>query len=77
MPTDTVFCDNPLCSFEATVSVKVSEETAGDSRRNYCASCYEAYVVGVQHGRKCQEAGTPFDEDVIDEEPVGDDDEEE
>jgi hypothetical protein len=48
---ETAFCDNPLCENPAIETVSVSLELAGDSKRNYCAPCLEAYYVGVQHGR--------------------------
>jgi hypothetical protein len=44
------FCDNPFCESPAVETVKVSEKRLGDSKRNYCAPCLEAYYVGVQHG---------------------------
>jgi hypothetical protein len=47
---DIVYCDNPYCESPAFETVSVSEESAGDSTRNYCAPCAEAYTVGVQHG---------------------------
>jgi hypothetical protein len=47
----TKYCDNQFCESEAVETVPVSVKTAGDSDRNFCAACYEAYVIGVQHGR--------------------------
>ena len=49
--SETEFCDNYLCKNEATKTVPVSVRRAGDSERNFCEACYEAYVIGVQHGR--------------------------
>lgn len=46
-----VFCDNPLCDSPAIRSVAVSVKRVGDAKRSYCATCLEAYYVGVQHGR--------------------------
>jgi hypothetical protein len=45
------FCDNQFCENEAVKTVPVSVKRAGDSKRKFCGSCYEAYVIGVQHGR--------------------------
>lgn len=39
------FCDN-----EAIATVKVSVDSYADEERPVCASCKEAYEVGVQHG---------------------------
>ena len=47
----TIFCDNYLCDSEAVETVPVSIRRSGDSKRKFCATCYEAYVSGVQHGR--------------------------
>lgn len=47
----TEFCDNQFCENEAIKTVPVSVRHAGDSKRNFCGACYEAYVIGVQHGR--------------------------
>ncbi|MGA9453625.1 MAG: HEPN domain-containing protein [Verrucomicrobiia bacterium] len=49
--SETEYCDNYLCESEAIKTVPVSVEKAGDSERKFCAACYEAYVIGVQHGR--------------------------
>jgi hypothetical protein len=48
---ETAYCDNYLCENEATKTVPVSVRRAGDSERKFCEACYEAYVIGVQHGR--------------------------
>lgn len=47
----TKYCDNQFCETEATKTVSVSVRRAGDSKRHFCEACYEAYVIGVQHGR--------------------------
>jgi hypothetical protein len=47
----TKFCDNPLCETPAVRKVKVSVNAPNDEIRHYCATCLEAYSVGVQHGR--------------------------
>ena len=47
----TKYCDNSFCESEAIETVSVSVDRAGDSKRNFCAACYEAYTIGVQHGR--------------------------
>jgi hypothetical protein len=49
--SETEYCDNYLCENEATKTVPVSIRRAGDSERKFCEACYEAYVIGVQHGR--------------------------
>ncbi len=48
---DIVYCDNPYCESPAFKTVTVSEDRPGDSERNFCNPCAEAYAVGVQHGR--------------------------
>ena len=47
----TEYCDNQFCENEAVKTVPVSVKRSADSERKFCASCYEAYVIGVQHGR--------------------------
>lgn len=47
----TEYCDNQFCESEATKTVPVSVKRAADSKRHFCEACYEAYVIGVQHGR--------------------------
>jgi hypothetical protein len=47
----TEYCDNQFCENEAVKTVSVSVRRLGDSERKFCAACYEAYVIGVQHGR--------------------------
>lgn len=47
---DIVYCDAPYCESPASKTVPVSEDEAGDSTRNLCAPCAEAYAIGVQHG---------------------------
>jgi len=51
---ETEYCDNYLCENEAAKTVPVSVRRAGDSERKFCEACYEAYVIGVQHGRISQ-----------------------
>ena len=48
---NTEYCDNQFCESEATKTVPVSVQRAADSERHFCEACYEAYVIGVQHGR--------------------------
>lgn len=45
------FCENPACESEATETVPVSVSKPSDETRHYCYPCYEAYIVGVQHGK--------------------------
>lgn len=45
------YCQNPLCESEAVEEVPVSVERSSDQLRSLCATCYEAYTWGVQHGR--------------------------
>ena len=47
----TEYCDNQFCENEAIKTVPVSVKRSGDSERKFCAACYEAYIIGVQHGR--------------------------
>lgn len=47
----TQFCDNVFCENEAVKTVPVSVKRPEDSERKFCAACYEAYTIGVQHGR--------------------------
>jgi hypothetical protein len=47
----TEFCDNQFCENEAVKTVPVSVRHSGDSERQFCAACYEAYTIGVQHGQ--------------------------
>jgi hypothetical protein len=47
----TAYCDNQFCESEATKTVPVFVHRAVDSKRHFCEACYEAYVIGVQHGR--------------------------
>jgi len=47
----TEFCDNVFCENEAVKTVPVSVKRPEDSERKFCAACYEAYIIGVQHGR--------------------------
>ncbi|MCP4707033.1 MAG: hypothetical protein GY869_00280 [Planctomycetes bacterium] len=46
------FCDNTYCETEAVEEVPVSVNRSGDQKRSLCATCFEAYTWGVQHGRK-------------------------
>jgi hypothetical protein len=45
------YCSNEACESPATERVVVSENRPHDSTRNYCDSCYNIYLIGVQHGR--------------------------
>jgi hypothetical protein len=45
------FCDNQFCESEAVKTVPASVHRPGDSKRKFCAACYETYIIGVQHGR--------------------------
>lgn len=45
----TRYCDMPGCESEAMETVPVSENEAGDSQRNLCHPCDEAYTIGLQH----------------------------
>lgn len=45
------YCDAEGCHAEASEKVRVSVDKPHDETRNYCYSCYEVYMVGVQHGR--------------------------
>ena len=47
----TEYCDIQFCEAEAIEKVPVSVHRAGDSERKFCGGCYEAYLIGVQHGR--------------------------
>ena len=47
----TEYCDNQFCESEAVETVPVSVKRSGDSERKFCEACYEAYCIGVQHGR--------------------------
>lgn len=46
-----VYCDAEYCEAPATERVIVSVDGPHDDTRNYCAACYEVYMIGVQHGR--------------------------
>lgn len=48
---DPVYCESEFCEAPAMHRVAISEETAHDATRDYCAGCYEIYTIGVQHGR--------------------------
>ena len=50
------FCQNPLCESPSFKEVPVSVEKPSDQVRALCAPCEEAYVWGVQHGRKTTES---------------------
>jgi hypothetical protein len=52
----TIYCDVGNCEAPATEKVVVSVKRAGDSVRNFCGGCLEAYTIGVQHGRKITSA---------------------
>jgi hypothetical protein len=47
----TKYCDNEHCKSEAVKTAPVSVRRVGDSNRKFCVACYEAFVIGVQHGR--------------------------
>jgi hypothetical protein len=44
-------CDASCCINHAQYRVMVSKDRPHDGFRDYCPTCYEAYMVGVQHGR--------------------------
>jgi hypothetical protein len=44
------YCDNTLCEWPAVKEVPISVERPSDGTRHFCASCEEAYSIGVQHG---------------------------
>ena len=48
---ETEYCDIQFCEAEAIKKTPVSVHRAGDSERKFCGGCYEAYLIGVQHGR--------------------------
>ena len=48
---ETKYCDNYYCEAEAIKTVAVSVKRAGDEQRKFCGACYDAYIIGVQHGR--------------------------
>lgn len=52
---ETRFC--AYCDAEAVDTVKVSVESYADEERPVCATCREAYEVGVQHGMFRKERG--------------------
>ncbi len=62
---NTEFCDNQLCESEVVKIVRVSVRRSGDSKRKFCAACYEAYVVGVQHGRLSENPSADRSETVL------------
>ena len=45
------YCENTYCETPAVKEVPVSVHRAGDQKRSLCATCFEAYTWGVQHGR--------------------------
>jgi hypothetical protein len=45
------FCDIDVCNAPAAETVVVSVNSPGDETRNFCYGCYQAYMIGVQHGR--------------------------
>lgn len=45
------YCDTEGCEAEASEKVRVSVNKPHDETRNYCYTCYEVYLTGVQHGR--------------------------
>ena len=50
------FCQNPYCESPSFKEVPVSVRKPSDQVRALCAPCEEAYVWGVQHGRKTTES---------------------
>ena len=50
------FCANDYCENPAVTRVPVSADKAGDSARWFCATCENAYSIGVQHGTFTQGA---------------------
>ena len=50
------FCQNPFCESPSVKEVHVSVKKPSDQVRALCAPCEEAYVWGVQHGRKTAES---------------------
>lgn len=44
------YCEAEGCEAEATETVPVSLDKAGDSKRHYCWTCSQVYHTGVQHG---------------------------
>ena len=50
------FCQNPYCESPSFKEVPVSVKKSSDQVRALCAPCEEAYVWGVQHGRKTAES---------------------
>ena len=48
---NTVWCSSPWCEAPAMTAREASTDKTGDSLRFYCASCVEAFDVGLQHGR--------------------------
>ena len=49
------FCQNPYCESPSFKEVPVSVKKPSDQVRALCAPCEEAYIWGVQHGRKTAE----------------------
>lgn len=45
------YCDSDGCEAEANQTVQVSIDRAHDGTRHLCHACYQAYLIGVQHGR--------------------------
>ena len=50
------FCQNPCCENPSIKEVSVSVKKPSDQVRVLCAPCEEAYIWGVQHGRKTAES---------------------
>jgi hypothetical protein len=44
------FCQNEYCDNPSVKDVRVSVNRASDEVRSLCATCEEAYTIGVQHG---------------------------
>ena len=44
------YCENERCENPGYKEVAVSVKKPGDEKRTLCASCEEAYSIGVQHG---------------------------
>lgn len=48
---DILYCNACGCEAPAQERVAVSCYNPHDGIRDYCLTCYEVYMVGVQHGR--------------------------
>ena len=50
------FCQNENCDSPSVKDVRVSVNRASDEVRSLCATCEEAYTIGVQHGTMLAQA---------------------